>query len=477
MATARAHLARLFLLFAFVACLAVAAFAAATHSGPPTFPVALAIVHLFFLIPALWLGRMAGRLAFALVVIIAGVMGAAAVLLTDHPRWLALTAAYLVFGAVFYLLEKRYARDLRAHEVRAEALASEANGLSSEIAVARSREKVLRDRHAAFSHLSKMAEELATTLLVAELKPLVLSRVMDEILTCEEGLLYLVNETTQELELAAVQRREAFTHPAEPQGNWLDAWVLLHRQPIFVEDIAKDSRFEDRYRPADIPFRSVLVAPLLDKGRPVGCLRLGAENPYAFDADQFRLFALMAVLVSSAVTNAILFERTQYLAVHDSLTGLHVRRYFLQRLAEEGERALLRKAPLAFLMCDVDHFKQYNDSFGHAAGDLALQHIARIINRTAPTKAVVARYGGEELGVLLPGAGRAEALRVAEAVRSTVEGTEFRLRQQQLPLTVSVGVAVLPDDAMDAEELIRVADSYLYQAKREGRNRVRSGGR
>ncbi len=477
MALARAHLARLLLVSALLACVALAAFAAFEPARLATFPVALAIVHLLFLIPALWLGRMAGRLAFALVVIIAGVMGAAALLLTDHLRWLSLTGVYLVFGTVFYLLEKRFQREEGAFEARLEALARDMNLYSSEIAVARSRKQVLSERHAAFSHLSKMAEELATTLLMTELKQLVLSRVMDEILTCEEGLLYLVNESTQELELAAVQRREALQHAAEQRGNWLDAWVLRYRQPVFVEDIAKDTRFKDRYRPAEFPFRSVLVAPLLDKGRPVGCLRLSAENPYAFDADQFRLFALMGVLVSSAVTNAILFERTQYLAVHDSLTGLFVRRYFLQRLAEEGERAVLRKSSLAFLMCDVDHFKQYNDTFGHAAGDLALQHIARIITGTVPAKAVVARYGGEELGVLLPAASRAEALEVAEDIRKAVELTEFRLRKQQLPLTVSVGVAVMADDALDTEELIRVADSYLYEAKREGRNRVRSGGR
>lgn len=159
------------------------------------------------------------------------------------------------------------------------------------------------------------------------------------------------------------------------------------------------------------------------------------------------------------------------LSTHDSLTGCHNRRFFDRAFREEWDRARRAGTPLHLLMIDVDHFKPYNDTYGHVAGDRALRRVAdRIVGSLARRIDIVARYGGEEFIVLLFGAAEAGALEVAERIRAAVAADQG---DPDAPgVTVSVGVAgTVPADA-DAEALIRASDAALYDAKHAGRNRV-----
>jgi diguanylate cyclase (GGDEF)-like protein len=167
-----------------------------------------------------------------------------------------------------------------------------------------------------------------------------------------------------------------------------------------------------------------------------------------------------------------LYKQTSELAIHDSLTKLFVQQHFKNRLKEEQERALLAKDPLSLLMCDIDFFKKYNDRYGHAAGDLILVQIADIIRQEVHDTAIAARYGGEEFSIILPKTTLAEARAIAEQIRKKTEEHPFMLRQESTSITVSVGVSNLPIDTSDDEELIRVADQRLYEAKKLGRNKV-----
>ncbi|MDN4056293.1 sensor domain-containing diguanylate cyclase [Massilia sp. YIM B02763] len=173
-------------------------------------------------------------------------------------------------------------------------------------------------------------------------------------------------------------------------------------------------------------------------------------------------------------TNATLAS----LAYVDGLTGLFNRRYYEQALDRELQRARRLGAPLALLMLDVDHFKKYNDHYGHPAGDTCLAQVGEAIQRGLRRPGdVAARYGGEEFVVLLPSTDMAGATAVAEAIRAGVE--EQALAHAQAPggiVTISVGVCVLvPSDADDAAELVNRADAALYRAKQAGRNRVAFG--
>jgi diguanylate cyclase (GGDEF)-like protein len=166
--------------------------------------------------------------------------------------------------------------------------------------------------------------------------------------------------------------------------------------------------------------------------------------------------------------------RLNRLAVTDGLTGLHNHRHLQEQLHQSVERALRSGVKVAMLMIDVDHFKRFNDREGHPAGDEALRQVARLIAEDRRQVDVVARYGGEEFALLLHDVSRETALELGEKIRQRVAAAEIPGREQQ-PLgkmTVSIGIAVCPDDAETAADLLEAADVALYRAKKSGRDSV-----
>lgn len=176
-------------------------------------------------------------------------------------------------------------------------------------------------------------------------------------------------------------------------------------------------------------------------------------------------------------------EKLRRMAMTDELTGLYNNRHFQMRLNEEVERARRYNYPVSLLFADVDYFKQYNDLNGHVEGDNALRAVGRIlqnfsmeihISAKLRKTDIVARYGGEEFVVLLPYTTVERAIDVGERLRKSIYDYPFK-NEESLPdknLTISIGIAGFPSQAQNAEELVRMADSALYQAKNTGRNRV-----
>jgi len=170
---------------------------------------------------------------------------------------------------------------------------------------------------------------------------------------------------------------------------------------------------------------------------------------------------------------ALLRERLQEQAMRDKLTGLYNRHYVEEWFGLELRRAQRHGWSIAAIMLDIDHFKGFNDTFGHEAGDLVLRELAGALGRTTRGSDVASRYGGEEFLVLLPECPFDAALRRAERMREEVAKLELRYGDKPLgPVTVSLGVAVFPDHTKESEELLRCADEALYAAKQAGRNRV-----
>lgn len=164
--------------------------------------------------------------------------------------------------------------------------------------------------------------------------------------------------------------------------------------------------------------------------------------------------------------------RLRNLATMDGLTGLKNHRAFQERLFSDCEAAQRHAAPLSLLLLDVDHFKQYNDTFGHPAGDAVLKQVARLLEQTTRDCDFAARYGGEEFVVILPQTDLAGAMRVAERCRVFIESADWDCR----PITASFGVAAYSLDCADGDALIAAADKALYAAKFQGRNQVMSAG-
>jgi diguanylate cyclase (GGDEF)-like protein len=174
----------------------------------------------------------------------------------------------------------------------------------------------------------------------------------------------------------------------------------------------------------------------------------------------------LAKSYATVLLSALEIDVAKQRADTDALTELPNRRAFDRALARAS------RGPLALVALDIDHFKQVNDTLGHAAGDAALRHLARVLREGLRDGDVAARVGGEEFEVLLPGGDLRLGLEVAERLRAQVEARPFQAEGTELRLTLSCGVSAFPDPVASADNLVKMADAALYQAKRDGRNRV-----
>jgi diguanylate cyclase (GGDEF)-like protein len=164
-------------------------------------------------------------------------------------------------------------------------------------------------------------------------------------------------------------------------------------------------------------------------------------------------------------------------SVTDVLTGLHNRRHLMETLEQEAKRSRRRERGFGILMIDVDHFKKYNDTFGHLAGDAVLIRLATILKEQAREVDCAARYGGEEFVVMLPETELQDAVHVAERIRAHLSAENFGSASEHVAVTLSIGVAEFPPDGATPESVLACADLALYKAKSRGRDRVISARR
>jgi diguanylate cyclase (GGDEF)-like protein len=174
---------------------------------------------------------------------------------------------------------------------------------------------------------------------------------------------------------------------------------------------------------------------------------------------------------------SILLTRIKRLSITDDLTGIYNRRYFFQRFKEELERSTRYGRRLSLLMLDIDYFKHYNDIHGHQMGDSLLKKLAQLLSINIRQPDFIARYGGEEFVVVAPETDREKAIKLAEKLRVTIEKYPFLMRESQPDgkITISLGLAVFPEDGQTVDEMIGKADTALYIAKDLGRNKVVGG--
>lgn len=218
--------------------------------------------------------------------------------------------------------------------------------------------------------------------------------------------------------------------------------------------------------------RSLIVIPIVGNDGLSGMISLESNFPNAFSAQIQQTLGTLANNATIAFQKASLFQKTEKMAKTDGLTQLTNHRTFQELLHHEIMRSARHSHRLSLLLFDIDHFKNFNDTYGHAIGDLVLKEIARTLKETVREHDLPVRYGGEEFCVMAPETDISQAVSLAERIRKAIENLIIKTEGHELHVTVSIGCACLPDHASTKQDLINCADTAMYHSKESGRNRV-----
>ncbi len=329
----------------------------------------------------------------------------------------------------------------------------------------------LQDKHKQIALVSQLADSLHSSNSRDESYE-VIKAFASDILSGTSGCLYVYNNSRDQLALAAQWGLDCINPGILDHFTPDECWAL-RRGKVSVTS-ASTGHIQCRHVQSTQPF-SYLCVPITGRGLTSGLLYLQSPDPsgeHAFDRVMMQVRSF-ADQLSLALVNIELRERLQNMAIKDPLTELYNRRFLDEALSRELLIAERKSAKVCIAMVDIDHFKKFNDSYGHPAGDVVLKQVARHIANAVRRSDIVCRYGGEEMLVVMPDCNLDEGVKKAGAVREGIRSLILRSDGVELPsVTVSIGVAIYPDHALDRVELVSCADQALYRAKKSGRDRV-----
>ena len=292
----------------------------------------------------------------------------------------------------------------------------------------------------------------------------------------ESGALYIYNAARNLLEVSvawgeALSSEEFFTQE--------ECQALCNRQIFQVDDlltmlicqhVQQKTKEMGNYIPLPAGY---ICAPLMAGGKTTGTIYLETANGSRPLSEKKLLVDAMSVQIMLALTNLQLQETLRGQSVRDPLTGLFNRRYMDESFGREISRAKRKRQPLGIIMFDIDHFKEFNDTLGHSAGDAVLQALGALLLEHFRGEDIACRFGGEEFVLILPDSSLDGTSKRAEGLCEAAKQLNLQLGGKLLNnITLSLGVAVFPDHGNDAEALMRAVDQALYRAKKEGRDRV-----
>lgn len=319
--------------------------------------------------------------------------------------------------------------------------------------------------HSELLVLYKVSSAISQTIDTDKLFDIVLDTVTGlDILNLErKGGIFIVEGDRMKL-VSHLGHPEVFLnlHKDMKVGDCLCGFAAKTGEIVISNNSDKDCRHTICY-PEMTPHGHIII-PLKARDKVVGVLYLYLPTDFGIDESRLKLFTSIGNQIGVAIDNSRLYEETKKFSLHDPLTGLANRRLMDIMIEKSLARVRRFKTSLSVIMLDIDHFKKYNDTYGHTAGDNLLVQVAKLILKMTRQIDLAVRYGGEEFLVLLPETELTRASEVAERIRKTVEGKTV--------VTISLGVSSYHKGIEKEEDLIKKADEALYKAKQKGRNRV-----
>lgn len=313
-----------------------------------------------------------------------------------------------------------------------------------------------------------------------ELLKEILSVIVNE-MNAERSSIMFINRHTKQLMLKIVYLKDEEKSKTIKQyisfdlGEGIAGYVAETGKTFISNDALNDSQFK-KYEPDEMneDIFNIICVPLLDDtGNVHGVINV-VNKPEIFSDEDKILLEAIAHQIAIAIQNANLYE----LAITDGMTKLFIHRYFQGRLDTEIKRAERYNTKVSLIMLDIDHFKKFNDEYGHPVGDEVIKKVAMIIkNNIRESIDIASRYGGEEFAVILPETEIEGTRLIAERIRKNIEDMVIEIDNLKLKLTISAGCAEFPLHANDKESLVEEADSALYHSKENGRNRVTVAGK
>jgi diguanylate cyclase (GGDEF)-like protein len=300
---------------------------------------------------------------------------------------------------------------------------------------------------------------------------------IQELIPSEAWSILLVDEETGELafEMALGENSSDLSDTRIKLGEGVAGWVALTGQPAIVNDVRRDRRFQRKFdQLTRFRTRSILCAPLTSRGRTIGVVEIMNRTAGTrFTKKDMNLLLTLVEPAAIALENAILFQKTEQLAVTDDLTKLYNSRYVNVYLEQAIPRAKKAGSSLAVMFLDLDGFKSINDRHGHFYGSRSLREVGTLIRAAVREEDVVSRYGGDEFVVVLPETDLEGALAVAERIRQSLRThvflSEFGLEAR---LSASFGVSLYPDHGHNPQDLMQKADQAMYSVKERGKDAV-----